>query len=231
MAKRLTKKEREALRFRADKKRAAVKNLSNSITRLRQRVSTDLRRGDERDQLTAAIVRIMDRTAARVGNDASASKGHFGVTGLQCRHVSVKGNRIDLEYVGKSGVAQKKGFSDADVARVIGDCLRRCRRGTSFVFVTSSGFRVKADRVNRYLSRYGVTAKDLRGYGANRFMVAALRKYRGQISGEKARKKAFMAELRKVAKKVGHTPATLRKHYLIDGFESNYVSRGQFPRL
>jgi DNA topoisomerase-1 len=222
------KKKSEA---RAEKKKTAVRTLSDNITRLRMNVTRDMKSDDERLALTAMIVRIIDHTAERVGNDGSANNGHFGITGLQCRHATLSKNRVRLRYIGKSGVTQDKAFTDAAVASLLRKRMRYCKNRTDSIFATRDGFKIRADRVNRYLSRFGVTAKDIRGYLANRFIVRDLRRFSGMLHGEKERHKVFLASVRRVASKVGHQPATLRKHYLLPNLENNYIKYGQLPRI
>jgi len=220
---------------RIEKKKKAVNTLVKDICKVRLGYRKDMHSDDEKLALTAMAVAIIDKTAERVGNDGSAKKGHFGITGLQCRHVKQIGKRnvsknwVSLEYIGKSGVCQSKSLTDPDVARIMRKRIKRCKKKTEPVFQTSDGFKIKADKVNRYLARFGITAKDIRGYQANRLMSEELKCYKGQLKGEKERKTAFMKSLRKVAGKVGHTAATLRKHYLLPHLEPNYIKRGQIP--
>jgi len=96
---------------------------------------------------------------------------------------------------------------------------------------TSDGFEIKADKVNRYLSAFDVTAKDLRGYGANRYVVEALQAAPDTIEGEDGRKKYFSDVLKRVADRVGHQKATLKTHYLLPGIEETYVKHGRVKNL
>lgn len=222
--------EKRQLRKRIEKKVDAVHVLKNNITCIRNRYRRDLRSKDERVAMTALAVAVIDKTAERVGNRESARSGHYGITGLRCRHVSTRGNKVRLRYVGKSGVVQDKSFSDADMAKLLRKRLCACKRRSDPVFMVNE-VRIPPERINRYLAPYGITAKDMRGYLANRFMVQALDKYKGRLCGEKERKKAFLIEVKKVAGKVGHQPATLRKHYLLPNFEDNYVKYGHLPSV
>ena len=220
---------------RIEKKKKAINTLVKDIRKVRLNYRKDMHSDDEKLALTAMAVAIMDKTAERIGNEGSAGDGHFGVTGFQCRHIKQIGKRnvsknwVCLEFIGKSGVCQSKTFTDPDVAKIMRSRIKRCKKKTEPVLQTSDGFKIKADKVNRYLARFGITAKDIRGYQANRLMADELKCYKGQLKGEKERKTVFMRSLRKVAGKVGHTAATLRKHYLLSHLEPNYLNRGQIP--
>jgi DNA topoisomerase IB len=211
---------------RREKKTRSVRKLADEIHKLRAKVSADLKSDDQKTRMTALAVALMDKTAERVGNDASAKDGHFGVTGWQGKHVAVEGNKITLKYVGKSGVDQDKSFTDARLAKMIKECKSRCKSGDCLL-CTPDGFRIRADRVNRYLKEFGVTAKDIRGYAANSLMVKLLK---GKASPDKdERKKKFQEVIKEVAARVGHQAATLRKHYLLPGLEADYVGKGKAP--
>jgi len=211
---------------RREKKTRSVRKLAEEIHKLRAKVSKDLKSDDQKTRMTALAVALMDKTAERVGNDASAKDGHFGVTGWQGKHVAIEGNKIILKYVGKSGVDQDKSFTDARLAKMIKECKSRCKSGDCLL-CTEDGFRIRADRVNRYLKEFGVTAKDIRGYAANSLMVKLLK---GKASLDKdERKKKFQEVIKEVAARVGHQAATLRKHYLLPGLEADYVGKGKAP--
>lgn len=84
---------------RRTKKIKSVRHLAQNIHKLRNAVRTDMRSDDERKRLTALAVALMDKTAERVGNEASAREnGHFGVTGFRNNHVEVNGNNVKINY-------------------------------------------------------------------------------------------------------------------------------------
>lgn len=210
---------------RRTKKVQALRRLAENIQRLRNNVTRDLSSDDEKTALTALVVAIIDRTAERVGNESSAKEGHFGVTGLRKKHVAIKGNQITLDYVGKSGVKHEKCLSDEKIAGMLRKLMKRTEGGTD-LFVTEDGFRIKADKVNRYLKDFDVTAKDLRGYSANDRIVTMLKNT--EVSkDEKERKKRFQEVLKSTAEAVGHQKATLKQHYLLPGIEEDYVKKGK----
>ena len=116
-----------------------------------------------------------------------------------------------------------KSFSDEKIAKALKLAIKRS--ATDDVFCTSDGFKIKADRILRYLSDFSVRSKDLRSIGCNKLMIDRL-KNEEVTEDEKKRKKFFMQSLRKVAIKIGHGSGTLRKHYLIPELETNYIKNG-----
>ena len=101
------------LKQRWDYKRDSIYNLRDNIKRLKLQVRKDLKGRDEKQKLTALIVRIMMNTSERVGNEGSASNGRFGISQLKNTHIFLRNGKIHLIYVGKSGVSHSKSFSDA----------------------------------------------------------------------------------------------------------------------
>ncbi len=216
---------------RRTKKIKSVRHLAQNIHKLRNAVRTDLRSDDERKRLTALAVALMDKTAERVGNEASAREnGHFGVTGFRSNHVEVNGNSVKVDYVGKSGVKQSKSFSDKEIADAVKKCKGNCKSGNDNILTTSDGFKIRANRVNKYLERFDITAKDIRGYSANKMMHGYLAKTKKPSTPEE-RKKVFLEGLKKVAERVGHGESTLRMHYLLPNIEKSYVDNGKIVNI
>lgn len=215
------------LKQRWDYKRDSIYNLRDNIKRLKLQVRKDLKGKDEKEKLTALIVRIMMNTSERVGNEGSASNGRFGISQLKNTHIFLRNGKIHLIYVGKSGVSHSKSFSDATSFTILKTLKRR---NNNFLFITSDGFRIKPDRVNRYLSNFGAKSKDIRGFNANHLMICELKKF-GNIKEDKERTKIFNLTLKKVASKIGHSPATLRKHYLLPEIEENYFKKGSVGKI
>lgn len=221
MSKPMTKEEQA----RRQKKTKAVRHLAQQIHKLRRKLTTDMKSDDEKTRITALAIAIMDKTAERVGNEASAKAGHVGVTGFRADQMTISGNTITFKYTGKSGVKQEKTFTDQLMAKLLKECKGNCKGKSSPVLMTSEGFHIKAPQVNRYLKDFGVTAKDIRGYAANTLVYKMLKNSKTPSDPEE-RKKQFRGILKAVAEKVGHQQATLKQHYLLPGVEEAYVKSG-----
>lgn len=214
---------------RWDSKRESIYNLRDKVDRLKRKVRSDLYSSDDKTRLTALVVRVMMQTSERVGNSDSAKNGHFGVTEFKRKHVDVEGNKVILTYKGKSGVEHEKSFTDEASAQMIKDLIARGKSPNAQLFVTNDGFQIKADKVNRYLRAFDAKSKDIRGFNANRMMYQELKGLK--IKNEKERKTVFNAALRKVAQKIGHGPATLRKQYLLPEIEEQFYAKGSIGKI
>jgi DNA topoisomerase-1 len=95
-----------------------------ALPKIRRRVDNDLsRHALSREKVVAAVVRLLDTTTIRVGNDEYARENRsFGLTTMRDRHVDVSGSQIAFRFRGKGGKMHDVEFTDARVARV----LKRC---------------------------------------------------------------------------------------------------------
>ena len=105
------------MKKRWKKKRSAILTLGNNIKKLRTKVSKDMDSEDEKTMIIATIIRIMDLTGERVGNDSSAGEGRHGVTNFRKKHAKIDGDTVTLSYSGKSDVKHKVTIKDSKVAR------------------------------------------------------------------------------------------------------------------
>lgn len=212
---------------RWDKKRGQIKTLSNNIDKFKYKITKDLSSSDEKTKIIATILKIMEITGERIGNDDSITNGHFGISNLRKKHIKVNGNTVSLNYVGKSGVKHEREFTNPKIASILKDLMKR---KTEDIFSTEDGISIKNTQINKYLQQFNITSKDLRGFKSNKLMIDELKKL-GKVKEEKDRKKIFNELLRKVAEKIGHLPSTLRKHYLLPEIEENFYKHGSIGRI
>src|SRR5688572_19635663 len=127
---------------------------SEVLPLLRNRIERDLK-SDEltRDQVLATVIRLLDKTLIRVGNDEYARENHsFGLTTLRRRHVKVTGTAVSFCFRGKSGVEHEVSVIDERIAKII----QRCQEIPGyelFQYVDETGKRhpVTSDDVNAHL--------------------------------------------------------------------------------
>ena len=195
-----------------------ILEFGRALPRIRRRVAQDLRKtGLPRERVLATIVKLLDATLVRVGNEEYARENNsFGLTTLRNRHVNVTGDTLHFEFRGKSGIFHHVTVSDPALARIV----RRCADIPGqelFQWIDSEGgrHRVDSNDVNEYLraaSGGPFTAKDFRTWYATIAALTALRKLTVGNKGEVKRqlKKVIGA----VAARLGNTPAICRKSYI-----------------
>src|SRR5438270_5860647 len=95
------------------------------LPKIRERVEQDLALpGLPREKVLAAIIRLLETTFIRIGNEEYAKdNGSYGLTTLRNKHVKVRGEHIDFEFRGKSGKQHHVELEDRRLASII----RRCR--------------------------------------------------------------------------------------------------------
>lgn len=224
------------VQHRDREKAKRIEGLKKAMPKLRTKVKRDLKSSDPKTKLTALAVALMDETYERVGNDESADEGHFGVTGWQAGHVSFGGSTATIKYTGKSGVKHEKSVSTPALVSALREAVADKGKTTKILdYECEDGEAcVSPDDVNEYLSEFGITAKDIRGYHANDEMMERLRAIRdkgptlprGRKEKDEILKKEFEKALAETAEAVGHEPATLKSNYLVPGVHDSFMHDG-----
>ena len=89
----------------------------------------------------------------RPGSEVYANEhGSYGIATLRRKHVTVKGDLIEFDFPGKSGVRQQRQFRDRQVARVIS--ARRCKLPGFNVFKFENGDGKSAKVTRRHINEY-----------------------------------------------------------------------------
>jgi len=193
-----------------------------ALPKLRARVTRDLGTAKgphiERATVMAAVVRLLDTTMVRVGNDEYArSNQSFGLTTLRKRHVAVNGDHLRLRFKGKSGVAHDVALKDKRIARVVKGC-QSLPGQELFKYLDADGqaHSVNSSDVNDYLrdaSSGDFTAKDFRTWHGS---AAALGLFKALGDDERAAITKTVANrlVTEVAQLLGNTAAVCRKSYI-----------------
>lgn len=226
--------EKQIARRNADKAKR-LESLRKNIGNLRTKVKRDLKSSDPERYLTALAVALIDHTYERVGNEESAEeRKHYGVTGWRKSHVSFGKGHATIKYTGKSGVQQNKKVTDKAILTALRNAYEACSDDDGSLFDHEDIGKVTATKINAYLEPFHVSAKDLRGFHANREMQERLSAIRGKggklAEDKKAREKQLKEEFKKAleetAEAVGHEPSTLKSQYLVPGLEEAFLKDG-----
>src|SRR5678815_5167607 len=97
---------------------------AKALPNIRRRVTQYLKMpGLTRQKVLATIVRLLERSFIRIGNEEYARENKsFGLTTLKNRHVKVKGEKVLFRFRGKSGRQHEVDVTDRRVAKVIAKC-------------------------------------------------------------------------------------------------------------
>ena len=189
------------------------------LPRVRARCDADLATpGLSREKVLAAVVRLLETTLIRVGNDEYARLNRsFGLTTLKNRHATVSGTQVRFRFRGKSGRQHEVGIRDRRLAAVV----RRCQELPGqelFQYVDDDGEirDVDSDAVNAYLreaSGAEFTAKDFRTWAGTVLAYRALRALQ-PAERDRDQKRNVVEAMRVTAGHLGNTPAVARRSYV-----------------
>lgn len=209
---------------------------AEALPRIRRRVERDLERpGLEREKVLATVVRLLETTLIRVGNEEYArANDSFGLTTLRNRHVEVNGSTLRFEFYGKSGRRHRITLDDPRLARIV----KRCRDIPGyelFQYLDDDGERRSIDStdVNEYLREAAgeeFTAKDFRTWGGTVLAAIALCGFEPCDCEAEAKKNVARA-IEMVAERLGNTPAVCRKCYVHPAVIEAYLEELQGMRL
>lgn len=198
-----------------------------ALPRMRRRLARHIRQpGLNREKVLGTIVRLMDLTFIRVGNDEYAKRnGSYGLATMKDEHAIIRGERVQFSFRGKSGKYHSIEVEDKHLARVVKHC-QDIPGQELFQWMNGDGKRrdVTSGDVNDYLreiSEADFTAKDFRTWAGTVLAAQALKQvaeFRTQQQAKKHLKQAIAA----VAERLGNTPAVCRKCYIhpfiLDGY-------------
>jgi DNA topoisomerase-1 len=228
-------------RFRARRdadKFARLVLLGERLPRIRRRVREDLAAaGLPREKVLAAVIRLLDSTGLRIGNDEYARLNRsFGVSTLRGRHASVIGANLRFRFRGKGGRVEERTVVDRRLATVV----RRCQDlpgQALFQYLAEDGevHPVSSEDVNDYLrvaaGTEELSGKDLRTWAATKLAFRALRDSAStgdranadadaarRTSGARRRRRNPVIEaLRRTAEELGNSLAVTRGSYVHPG--------------
>lgn len=212
------KQYRYHLDFRAQQEQAKYERLADfgrALPKLRKKIEEDLTKHPTSfEAVVAAVVRLIDETQIRVGNEEYAKTNKsFGATTLRNRHAKVERGKLKLSYTGKHGVKRTVTLTDKRLTR-IAKKTQELPGQHLFEYVDAEGavHPVTSSDVNAYIKQATggeFTAKDFRTWGASAIAFEEMAK-RAKEHG-RIRLKAVMEP---VAEALGNTPAISRKSYV-----------------
>ena|ERR1051326_864320 len=192
---------------------------AKALPGIRKRILRDIALpGLSRNKLLATVVRLLEVSLIRVGNEEYArDNDSFGLTTMRNRHVDVNGSTIEFHFRGKAGKWHQVDIQDRRLAKIVKTC-QELPGQELFQYVDEEGKRqdVKSTDVNDYLreiSGQDFTAKDFRTWAGTVLGAMALREFE-QFDSKAQAKKNIVQAIENVAERLGNTPAVCRKCYV-----------------
>lgn len=190
-----------------------------ALPRIRRRVARDLRRpGLGREKVLATMLRLLETTLVRVGNEEYAREnGSIGLSTMRDHHVDVKRGTLQFHFKGKSGRRHRIELHDPRTAKIVRR-IQELPGQELFQFIDDQGRPqdVKSEDVNDYLRQIAgaeFSAKDFRTWAGTVLAAIALRQFEA-FETKKQAKKNLMTAIERVAGRLGNTPNVCRKCYI-----------------
>jgi DNA topoisomerase-1 len=192
---------------------------ARALPAIRRRVARDLRRpGLPREKVLAAVVRLLELTRMRVGNDEYARhNSSYGLTTIHNGHAKVTGSVVRFDFTGKHQIQHELEIQDSELARVVRHC-QDLPGSELFEYVDEKGEPrdVKSADVNAYLRQIGgreFSAKDFRTWAGT--VAAAYELGRCEpCTSRTAANRVISQAVGCVAERLGNTKAVCRKAYI-----------------
>lgn len=209
-------------KFRAHQEKEKFERIlqfARALPRMRRVTSQHLRHKQlDKQKVLAAIVQLMDRAYFRVGNEVYAKQNQsYGLTTIRSKHTTVRGDTIVFDFMGKSGQQQVKKIKDKPLAEIVKQ-LDDLPGYEIFKYYDDDGNLqpVSSADVNAYIKDImgeEFSAKDFRTWGGTLLAAAEL----GNIERarhKKERQQAVTECVKRVAERLGNTPAIARSSYI-----------------
>jgi DNA topoisomerase-1 len=213
-----------------------ILDFAHALPRVRRTVSRHLRlKGLPREKVLAAIVRIMEKTLIRVGNEEYARNNHsFGLTTMRDGHATIRGKKVVFEFRGKSGIEHEIDFEDERLAKIVCKC-QDLPQQELFAYLDENRQQrdVTSSDVNDYLreiSGSDFTAKDFRTWAGTVLAAEALQEVKA-FDSKAAAKRNVKAAIEKVATRLGNTVPVCRKCYVHPDVINSYLDGTLAERL
>jgi DNA topoisomerase-1 len=203
-----------------------------ALPTIRAQVDADLARpGLPREKVLAIVVRLLEATLIRVGNEEYARENRsYGLTTLRSRHVDVHGAEVRFEFRGKSGKDHSVSVRDRRLARLVRR-LQELPGQELFQYVDDDGVRhtISSDDVNAYMRTIAgqdFSAKDFRTWAGTVLSAVALRALDACASEAEARRNVAQV-VKAVAQHLGNTPTVCRACYIHPRVLETYLASYQ----
>ena len=207
-----------------------------ALPKIRRRVQRDLRKkGMPREKVLAAVVKLLETTLIRVGNEEYAHENNsYGLTTIHNNHAKVHGSTIQFRFRGKSGVKHAIDLTEPRLAKIVRKC-QDLPGEELFAYEDEDGAAhdIKSEDVNEYLKEItgqDFTAKDFRTWAGTVLAAQALQEFE-RVDSQAARKKNVVRAVESVAKRLGNTKAVCRKCYIHPQIIESYMDGSLIEHL
>ena len=197
------------------------------LPQIRKKVDADLDLpGMCKQKVLALIIRLMEETHIRIGNDYYAQKNKtYGLSTLRTRHVITYKEKKKFEFTGKKGKKHSITLKNKKLIKLVNKC-EEIPGWELFQYYDSDGKKhaIDSQMINEYIHSLAGeyhTAKDFRTWSGSIIFFESLLE-QGITSDAKEIKQNLIAAYDTVAKNLGNTRAVCKKYYVHPYLAASY---------
>jgi len=185
---------------------ARLKEFNGQLPKLTANIAAGLKAGDE----SAAALRVIEQTAIRVGSDREtfAKTKAYGASTLLGQHVTLDGDNISLNFVGKSGKVNERNFKDPELASFI----RAKSLGPNDRVFNTRDSKIR-DTMKKMAGSKDFSPKDYRTSWGTAKAIEAI-KAAPKPKNEREWTKLHASVSKHVSEFLGNTPSVAAKYYI-----------------
>ena len=202
------------------------------LPQIRKKVDKDLDLpGMCKQKVLALIIRLMEETHIRIGNDYYAQKNKtYGLSTFRTRHVKTYDDEVKFEFVGKKGKEHSISVENKELIKLINQC-EEIPGWELFKFYDEKGEKhtIDSGMINDYIHDIAgelFSAKDFRTWAASKIFFETLMEL-GYIEDEKENKKTILTSFDAAASGLGNTRAVCRSYYvhpkIVESYEDGSI--------
>lgn len=189
------------------------------LPKIRKQVDEDLDlKGMPQKKVLALVVRLMEETHIRIGNDCYARENKsYGLSTLRKRHVQVSKGKMKFNFIGKKGKEHSVTLQDKKLVKLVNQC-EEIPGWEVFKYYDEDGQKHSIDSgmINEYIQNISgeiYSAKDFRTWSATKIFFERLREI-GYSETEKERKSNILKSYDAAAEALGNTRSVCRSYYV-----------------
>ncbi|WP_378175501.1 DNA topoisomerase IB [Aquimarina sp. SS2-1] len=209
-------------------------DFAKRLPKIRKQVDEDLeQRGWPKNKVLALIIRLMEETHIRIGNEQYAKRNKtYGLSTMRTRHVNIEKDNIKFEFVGKRGKKHSITLRNKKLIRLVNRC-EEIPGWELFQYFDEQGDKhsIESSMINNYLHDIAgelFTAKDFRTWGATSIAFEKLIEL-GHTDNERQLHKNILEAYDAAAKSLGNTRNVCRKYYVHPAIISRYTDGTIIP--
>lgn len=209
------------------------------LPKIREKVTKDLElRGLPKEKVLALVVRLMEETHIRIGNNHYAiENSSYGLSTLRDRHVNAFKNGLKFEFLGKKGKQHRITLKNKKLVKLVMQC-EEIPGYELFQYYDETGkkHRIDSGMVNEYIRKISsseFSAKDFRTWSGTNLFFEGLMELDYSENPEENKKKRNEA-YKTTAKALGNTKTVCEKYYVHPEIPAQYENgkiKKQFEKI